>query len=210
MEAAEVLDLLTSLVAKSLVMAETNRGEARYRLLETVRQYSLSRLSESGETDVVRRRHRDWYVGLAEQAVPEYFGPRATSWVQRLETEHDNLRAAVEWTRGAKDVAEAALRLAGNLWWFLLKHGDWSEAREWLEAALARRTEAPAEVLPRALRGAAQLAWRRGDNELAIKLVTDGLATCSELGDRRESALLFLNMGIVASRRGEFDQATAM
>ncbi len=207
---AAVLDLLTSLVAKSLVLAETQRGEARYRLLETVRQYSMSRLLDSGEADAVRRRHRDWYVSLAEQAFPEYFGPRATLWVQQLETEHDNLRTAVEWSRAEKDGAEAGLRLTGNLWWFLVKQGHLSEAREWLEGALARRTEAPTVVLPRALRGASQLAWRRGDYELATTLATDGLAICRELGDRNESALLFLNLGIAALRRGDFEQAAAM
>ena len=209
-EAAAILDLLASLVAKSLVLAETQRGAARYRLLETVRQYSLSRLLDSGEADVVRRRHRDWYVALAEHAWPEYFGPRATLWVQRLETEHDNLRTAVEWSRGEADGAEAGLRLAGVFWYFLFKHGHWNEAREWLEGALARSAEAPPAVLPRALAGASNFAWRRGDYELAMKLATNGLALSRELGDKEGSVNHLFQLGTVAMRRGDSERATAL
>ncbi len=146
---------------------------------------------------------------MAEQAWPEYFGPGATLWVQRLESEHDNLRTAVEWSRAEEHGAEAGLRLAGNLWWFLVRHGHWSEAREWLEGALGRRVEAPPVVLPRALHGASNLAWRRGDYELATKLAADGLAVCDELGEENESALLFFQLGIASLRQGDAEQATA-
>jgi len=110
-EASDILDLLTSLVDKSLVLAETPRGEARYRLLETVRQYAYDRLPEAGEEAEVRTRHRDWYLVLAEQADRELHGPRQELWLERLEMEHDNLRAALERSRVQKDGAEAGASL---------------------------------------------------------------------------------------------------
>jgi non-specific serine/threonine protein kinase len=116
-EAAAVLDLLTSLVDKSLVLVETRTGEARYRLLETIRQYSRNRQGRSGEAATVQRRHRDWYLALAERAEAELRGPRQETWLERLEVEHDNLRAALEWSAG-QPATDAEMRLAGALRWF--------------------------------------------------------------------------------------------
>src|SRR2546421_4211466 len=87
----EVLDLLTGLVEKSLVLYEEQGGEGRYRLLETVRQYARDRLLEAGEAEGVRERHRNWFLALAEQAEPELRGPEQGAWLDRLEREHDNL-----------------------------------------------------------------------------------------------------------------------
>jgi predicted ATPase len=115
-EAADVLDLLTQLVDKSLVAVETQGEEARYRHPETVRQYSLDRLMESEEAADVRRRHRDWYLGPAERAEPELRGPGQVAWLEQLEMEHDNLRAALEWSRTEEGEAEAGVRLAGALY----------------------------------------------------------------------------------------------
>jgi predicted ATPase/DNA-binding CsgD family transcriptional regulator len=207
----DLLEVLTGLVDKSLVLVETPDGEARYRLLETFRQYGLNRLEASGEFTEVRRRHRDWYLSLAERAWPEYFRPHATAWAQRLESEHDNLRTAMDFSRAEPDGAEATLRLAGSLWWFLVKHGDWSEAREWIEAALVRRNEAPPNVLPRVLRGASNLAWRSGNDNAATRFATEGLAISRQLGiSNDDTALLFLNLGAAAWRRGDLEEATAM
>jgi predicted ATPase/class 3 adenylate cyclase len=113
LEATDILDLLTSLVDKSLVQAETHRGEARYRLLETVRQYARDRLVEASEEVDVRTRHRAWYVALAERADREPRGPR-----QRIWRDHDNLRAALVWGKEDPGGAEATLRLVGALTWF--------------------------------------------------------------------------------------------
>lgn len=210
-EPSNILDLLTQLVDKSLVVAETRDGEARYRLLETVRQYALNRLQASGEADDVRRRHRDWYQALAEQAHPEMFrGQRLELWLERLETEHDNLRAALQWSKAEKDGAEAGLRLAGALWWLWFQHDHWSEGVGWLEGALARSAEAPPSVLPWALFGAAQFAWRRRDYALATTLGEKGLALCRALGDKECSAWTLMDLGIVAMRQGDYERATAL
>jgi len=127
LDAAAILDLLTSLVDKSLLLAETQSGEARYRLLQTIRQYAWDRLVESNEAADMRKRHRDWYSALAERAAPELWGPRQALWLEHLESEHDNLRAALEWSLAEKDGAEAALGLTGALHFFWVRHGHWSE-----------------------------------------------------------------------------------
>ncbi len=210
-EASDILDLLTQLVDKSLVVAETRDAEARYRLLETVRQYARDRLQDSGEANDVRRRHRDWYQALAEQAYPEMFrGQRLELWLERLETEHDNLRAALQWSKAEKDGAEAGLRLAGALWWLWFQHDHWSEGVGWLEGALARSAEAPPYVLPWALFGASQFAWRRRDYALATTLGENGLVLCRGLGNKECSAWTLLNLGIVSMRQEDYERATRL
>jgi predicted ATPase len=210
-EASAILDFLTQLVDKSLVVAETQGGEARYRLLETVRRYGLERLMEAGRAADSRRRHRDWYLALAEQAEPELLGgPLRDSWLERLETEHDNLRAALQWSKAERDGAEAGLRLAGVLFWFWHTLGHWSEGRGWMEGALIRSSDAPVSSLPKVLYGAAQFAWRQGDDERAIALSEQGLALSRELGDNTYIFWCLNSRGVVALRQGRYDQALAL
>src|SRR5438445_181801 len=110
----EVSELLTHLVEKSLVLfAADEQGCGRYHLLETVRQYSRDRLLEAGEAEAVRERHRDWFLELAERAEPALHGPEQIAWLEQLEVEHDNLRAALEWA-AATEEASAGLRLAAS------------------------------------------------------------------------------------------------
>ncbi len=198
--AANILDLLTSLVDKSLVLAETQHGEARYRLLETVRQYARDRVVEAGEEAEVRTRHRAWCVALAEQAGAELRGPRQGVWLERLEVEHDNLRAALAWGRDDPGGAEAMLSLPGALGWFWFLRGYWSEAREWSEEALNRRCDAPRAIRPRAYWSASFFAWRVGDDERAKMLGEEGLAIARELGDKYHTVWLLVSLGIVAMR----------
>ncbi len=197
-ETASVLDLLTSLVDKSLVLAETQHGEARYRLLETVRRYARDRLVEADEEADVRTRHRAWCVTLAEQTPTELRGPRQRLWLDRLKVEHDNLRAAFAWSRDDPGGAEAVLRLVGALNYFWFLHGNWREAGQWLEAALDRRHDAPRDVLPQAYWSATAWAYRLGDYVGAKRLGEEGLATAREVGDKRASTALLAHLGIVA------------
>jgi predicted ATPase/class 3 adenylate cyclase len=217
-ESTRILDLLTSLVDKSLVLAETQRGEARYRLLETVRQFGMDKLEESGEADDARTRHRDWYLDLAEQADREQGGPRSAPsagmmkplWIERLETEHDNLRSALEWSKAEKDGAEAGLRLVGALQGFWFRRGHWREAAEWLDGALARSREAQPSVRPRALLGATHFAWRRGDYVLATTLGEQGVVLCLELGDKEARASFLTFLSVVAIHQGNYDRARTL
>jgi DNA-binding CsgD family transcriptional regulator/tetratricopeptide (TPR) repeat protein len=205
-ESPRVLDMLLQLVDKSLIVTDDRGDEARYRLLETVRQYGRDRLLEAGEAAEVQRRHGDWYLGLAERADARLRGPEQASWLSRLELDHDNFRAALEWSRDDGS-AEVGLRLAAALWWFFFVHGHWSEAGTWLETTLARAQEAPRHVVPKALHAATFFAFRRGDLKRATELGEQGLALCRELGARENSVWLLTWLGVVALRREQFDEA---
>lgn len=126
----------------------------RYRLLEVIRQYGWGRLHEAGEATLVRRRHAEWCLALAEQAEPELTGASQAAWLARLEREHDNLRMALHWAIDAQQ-GELALRLCAALWWFWRVHGHLSEGRRWLGAALACNGSA-APILRARLLGAAE------------------------------------------------------
>src|SRR5439155_2123775 len=109
----EVIDQLSHLVSKSLVIVERHKGEARYRLLETIRQYAWKKLTESGVTPELRSRHRDWCQALVDRAQSKLTGDEQVVWLDRLDMEHDNVRAALEWSIKDEQNAEAALRLSG-------------------------------------------------------------------------------------------------
>ncbi|MHB8730246.1 MAG: ATP-binding protein [bacterium] len=207
---AGVLDLLGRLVDKSLVLTDAQDGEVRYRLLETVRQYARDRLVESGDAAEARRRHRDWYGAVAEQGSAVLRGPQQKVWMERFEAEHDNFRAALEWSAVDPAGAEAGLRLAAALMWFWFIGGHWREGRVRLERALQRRGDAPEAVLPAAMQGAAFFAWRQGDNARANELGEEGLALCRRLDDKPNMALMLIWLGIAAIRAPDYDRATAL
>ncbi len=148
-EAWEVLDVLGSLVNKSLILPEERDGEAHYWLLETIREYALERLAMSGEQVEFRRRHAGYYLRLAEAAEPELHGPQQGRWLNQLEIEHDNLRAALAWSLGG-GAPESGLRLAAALCDFWLRLGHLSEGRTWIEQALLELEEPePTRATPR-------------------------------------------------------------
>ncbi len=156
-EGLAVFDLLTQLVFKSLVIMDEQVGDVRYRLLETVRQYGRDRLLESEETVPVRGRHLVWYRDLAEQAETELMGAGQAAWLDRLEAEHANIRAALEWATGGREV-EVGLRLAGAVWRFWFVRGYFAEGRARLQALLAKGAEVPPAVRAKALKAAGNLA----------------------------------------------------
>jgi non-specific serine/threonine protein kinase len=138
---AQILDLLASLVDKSLVIAETSgRAPARYRLLETIRAYAFEKLNEAGEVRQLRDRHLDLFVARAEEAMPKQFEAYQQLWLNWLETEHDNLRAALVWALESKRI-EAGLRLASALTYFWEIHGYVQEGLGWMERLLAAADE---------------------------------------------------------------------
>ena len=206
----EVLELLTHLIDKSLVLAETMAGgETRYRLLVTVRQYAGDRLIEAGEAARLRARHRDALLELAEKAIPGLRGRDQGLWVERLELEHDNLRGALEWTQAEEGAEETALRLTGALFRFWYVRGHLTEGQQWLEAALARGSTAAAP-LARALRGAGILAMEQGDNERGTALFERSLALYRELGDKRGLARALGGLGMVALDHAEHGRAETL
>ena len=204
-----VLDLLANLVDKSLVTAEGLDGEIRYRLLETIRQYSLEKLEESGEVAGMRGRHLDWYLGLAERAEPQLQGLDQVGWLERLEMEHDNLRAALEWTKVEASGTEVGLRLTGALHRFWAMRGYLSEGREWLERVVERSTGA-SPVRARAIYGTGDLAFNQGDYGRAETLCEESLRLYRELDDKVGIALSLNVLALLNRMQGDYARAAAL
>ena len=205
----EVLDGLTSLVDKSLIRAEeAGTGEPRFVMLETIREYASERLVESGEADAMLGRHGAYYLALAEEAEPELRGPRQVEWLDRLEREHDNLRAALSGglRRGDIDVAS---RLAAALCWFWFAHGHLSEGRAWIDALLSHGPAVSAPVRARLLAGAGRIANNQADYRAAIDFLNEGLTIYRDLGDEQGVAANLNILGTVAIYSGEYEQARA-
>lgn len=182
---AEVLDLLSRLVHKSLVTREKRPGAARYRLLETIRQYARERLLESGEGPRVRAVHRDWFLGLAEEAEPELWqGQGQTEWIERLALEQDNLRAAMEWS-ASEESPELLARLSHSLNRFWYMRGQAAEGGRWLAKVLDKGGALESLWLMRALDGAGWMAWVQHDHEQARVLTEQALAIAREIGDEK-------------------------
>jgi non-specific serine/threonine protein kinase len=206
-EGWEVLDLLTSLVQKSLaVYEEDEQGQGRYRLLEPMRQYARDRLLESGEVEMARERHVDFFLRLAEQAEPELHGPEQVAWLERLEREHDNLRAAMNWS-GEHGQAETGLRIGGALECFWEVRGYWTEAREHLAELLALPgAEARTAARARALQAAGHLIHDQGDGAAARALWEESLAIFQELENKPGIAYSLRGMGWAAFGREGYER----
>ena len=148
----EVVDLLSGLVEKSLVVAASgDQAGTRYRLLEPVRQYAREKLEESGEAEATKRAHAENFLAMAKGTEPELFGPRDVEGFDRLEAEHDNMRASLSWAL-ERGETELGLRLGGALGMFWHAHGHLGEGRKWLEAALAKDNRASVPVRTEALK----------------------------------------------------------
>jgi predicted ATPase/DNA-binding SARP family transcriptional activator len=204
-----VLELLTSLVNKSLVVYQEREGHERYRLLETVRQYSHERLLESGEETAVRTRHRDWFLAFAEQAEPELLGSEQRHWLERLEREHDNLRTALAWCQTEGNASADLLRFAGALRAFWNRRGYLIEGRSWVEAAL-RQSEGASPILrARALNTGGALAHSQGDYLRVTSFCERALALAREAGDSREAILALTLIGCATVNQGDLERGTS-
>jgi predicted ATPase/DNA-binding SARP family transcriptional activator/DNA-binding CsgD family transcriptional regulator len=210
-EKEDVLDLLSRLVEKSLVVAEAARnGHLRYRMLEPVRQYGRQKLEESGEADAVKHQHAVLFLALAEEAEPELQGPRQQEWLERLEAEHGNLRAALAWALEEKE-PELALWLSGALGDFWYLRGRLTEeGRGWLEAALKLGSEPTTVVRLKALVRAGNIAMEQRDFERAVVHSEEGLALSRKFGDKVGAAAALSTLGYVALLRNENERALAL
>jgi predicted ATPase/class 3 adenylate cyclase len=206
----EVLDLLTSLADKSLVLGEQVDQHFRYRLLETVRQYARERLAESGGGDAIRQRHHDFFLALAKEAESRLSGAEQSAWLQCLEEEHDNLRSALEWS--VVDAgADGGLRLCGALQGFWTTRGHLSEGREWCRRALEKvESGQRMEERARVLNAAGELAYYQGDFPAARARHEESLAIKRELQDRSGIAASLNSLGNVAYEQGDFVSAQAL
>jgi tetratricopeptide (TPR) repeat protein len=208
-DAGDVLDLLTSLVDKSLVAYEEDaHGRGRYRLLETVRQYGRDRLEESTEESAVHECHQSHFLAWAEKAEALLNSPEQIIWLKRLELEYDNMRAALDWSLEEENGAEASLRMAIALGSFWLLRGDLSEGRQWLNKALQQdgqnRTPQIEEIKRRqwalwrcqALSGAANMDWCLGKADTALAVFEQALTQARDAEDQIAIAYALRGLGM--------------
>jgi predicted ATPase/DNA-binding CsgD family transcriptional regulator len=210
----QVLGGVASLIDKSLLQQTEQEGEEpRLVMLETIREYGLEVLTVSREMEITRQAHALYYLRLAEEAEPELAGPQQAVWLERLEQEYDNLRAALRWSleRGEVGVSiEMALRLGEALRRFWEVRGHWSEGQSFLERALAGSKGVTVPVQVKALKAAAHLASALGDTDRAEALSEECLVRCRELGDTAGIALSLRLLGVIAWRRSNFVVASSL
>ncbi|RPI81535.1 MAG: adenylate/guanylate cyclase domain-containing protein, partial [Chloroflexi bacterium] len=205
-----ILDCLGSLLDKSL-LRETNstNNEPRFELLEMLREFGLEQLGVSGEQETIQRRHANYFLALAGQAEAGLDNVEQVQWMNQMEQEHDNLRAALEWSKTAEDSGEICLRLASILGLFWEARGYLSEGRERLAAVLLiekaqGRTAARAMLLARA----AELAYRQSDYPATESFARESLEIYREVGDKQGIASALIKLGNAATEVGNYATAS--
>ncbi|MCL4395010.1 MAG: hypothetical protein M1482_09455, partial [Chloroflexi bacterium] len=221
----QVLDVLARLIDQSLLFSEERDHATVYRLLDTIHQYAGAKLSESGELGTLHDRHLRYFIAQAEAAEPNLAGPAQGLWLDRLESQRHNLRAALDWTLslqpredGVERDRAAGLSLAGALYWYWVIRGPLSEGRRWLETALALN---PAErrdaARAKALAGLGEIAWDQTDIPNARASYGESLEIWRELKNDWWTAFGLLCMAYVllyedhiSESKQTFDQAVAL
>ena len=207
----QVLDLLTDLVDKSLVILEQEEtGETRFRFLETVRQYAEERLREAGEEQPSSRaRHAKHFLAMVEQAEMKIKTAEQPIWLTRMNTEHDNLRAALNWT--LRNDPKSGLRLAAAAWGFWYIRGHFEEGRRWLTSMLAQPgAEEDGSDRAKALIAGANSAISQGDYPCARVFLDESLAIGRQLQDSACIAATLAQMGRLADLEGDYASARAL
>ncbi|UCD40810.1 MAG: tetratricopeptide repeat protein [Chloroflexota bacterium] len=206
----EVLDLLSHLVDKSLVIADISDSTERYHMLETIRQYAHEHLEESGESSSIAFKHAFYFTKTVERSYEEIWGKNQGYWIEYLEAEHDNLRTAMEWMSQEEDAHEMLLCLAGSLWRFWWVRGYITEGRARLEAALRLNPYAQQALRANGLRGAGKLALQQGDYIQAAAMSQESLDLFREIGDKWGIARQLEVLGEVAYYQGDYSQAVEL
>jgi predicted ATPase len=204
-----VLEQLAQLLDKSLVQPQQGTGgEPRFTMLETIREYATEQLEASGEAAGAQERHADYFLRLADEAYPHMYGPEREVWIERLDREEANLRAALAWSKANPNAVQTGLRLVGALsfYWFL--HDDVHEGRTWLEAMLERTGSTDRSAARgQALVSAGWLAWIEGDYQAASPRAEESLSIARELGDKQAIGNAEWLLGLV--RMGQRNSAAA-
>jgi predicted ATPase/class 3 adenylate cyclase len=206
-----IQERLEMLVSKSLVRQGgiDIGGEPRFSMLETIREFA-GELSTHDETAATRSRHVRFFLQLATTGDGRLRRADQAEWLARLEREHENFRAALEWSRTTAGLEGVTLELAGTLSWFWFLHGHFSEGRRWLESALAENPHAPARLRARTMNGAGNLAWGQGDFERAELLHQEALGLLREVGDVGGMAFTLGRLGHIPQYQGDYDRAAKL
>lgn len=194
-EERDVLNLLLNLTDKSLIIAENQTGETRYRFLETIREYALEKLSASGEERLVRNRHLDFLINLAEEAERKYRTAEQLFWLSVMERERGNLHAALDYVLRS-DQTETALRFIGTAFWLWFFRGPWSEGQIWVKAVLARVPDLRTHANAKALMALGLLQFAQSDHLTAHRTLERSLSIWQELDNRWWSAFVLGFMGL--------------
>jgi predicted ATPase len=209
----ETLDLLGGLIDKSLVrQAAGVSPEPRYTMLETIREYAVERLEECGEAQTACERHAAYFLTLAEAAEAEQHGPHCDEWYARLETDHDNLRAALGWWVRCGNYKQLA-RAGCMLWEFWRSRGHWSEGREWLDQALREGALFLADIpslKARTLLAAGALAGAQSNFSIARARLEESLILFQGQGDDEGRALALIELGYVSHGQSNYPEGEAL
>src|SRR5215203_5762653 len=208
----DVLDGASLLLDKSLLrQVEGAADEPRFVMLETIHEFASERLEDSSDAEAARHAHAEYFLALAEEAEPMLWGAEDAAWLDRLEEEHDNMRAALSWAIEHEE-AKLALRLGGALRWFWYMEGYYGEGRRWLEAVLGKDQGAAAEARARALEGVGWLASGQGDLDRAQAAADEGLKLSTEAGLGDVVAADFQDVlgEAVARQRGNYEWAAEL
>ena len=199
-ESSEILDLLSQLVNKSLVVVQDSQsGETRYRMLETIRQYGREKLLEVGGSEIIRDRHLAYFVKLAVQAEPELHYSNQVFWLNKLDDEIDNFRIAIEWAF-INDV-EAGLRIAATPWRFWLGRGYFQEVGAWLQSLLEQYKTTDA-LHAQALAIHSSCIFRQGNFPESVRLAKQSLEMARTVSDQRTEALSLAFLGVTLAIQG--------
>jgi tetratricopeptide (TPR) repeat protein len=206
----DVLGGLTSLVEMSLVRLDERESEPRFRMLETIREYAVDRLSDAGEDAAMRERHAAFYLDFAETAEPELVRANQVEWLDRLAVDGPNITVALSWLLDQNRIEEG-LRLAVAMRFFWLRRAPFSEGSRWLTAFLERATTGvPPRIRARAVAAAGSFKHWLGHLEETSRLYQDALALFREAGDLIGEARLLRNLASVAIDLGQLDEAEAL
>jgi predicted ATPase/DNA-binding CsgD family transcriptional regulator len=205
LDVTDVLDLLAVLIDRSLVQVVDHPEEPRYRLLATVRQYAAAKLWEGAEGPAVYSRHAEYFLALAVAARDGLAGPDQLRWLERLELDHDNLAAALEWL--VEESIDAGARLARLLWPFWYQRGYYREARMCFERLLRRAEEISPARRARVHVSAGEVAFLQCDYAVGVEHLTAALELVRELGDQRAQATALQRLGSIAREQARYDEA---
>ena len=210
-EKDEILDLLSRLVDKSLVNVEEDAtGNRRYRFLETVRQYGQVRLLRSGEAERLRELHLTFFFEFARRAEPELQRPDQMRWLNRLQLEHDNLRAALDWCLAVPEHGEKGLELAAALFWFWTKRGYFGEGRQWLARTLSLDSRQSTALRAKAIIALSHMAFFLGHYADMRAYLEESLALGRQAEDMGLISFSFFMQSVLAMASGNIEETARL
>jgi predicted ATPase/DNA-binding CsgD family transcriptional regulator len=206
-ETSNVFEEVSSLLEKNLIQQGTQSDEEqRFVMLETIREYGMECLAKSGETEIVCSAHALYYLRLTKRVEDKI---HEGQWLERLEREHNNLRAALEWSLRQGEV-EMTLRSVGTLWWFWGIHGHLTEGRDFLERALAVSEDVVGSARAKALHGAGMMAFYQDDMSRADALFGESHRLFRETGDKEGTATALVALGLIAIAWSNYPLASSL